>query len=91
MAMRRGPLPPPERHVAVVHGPPGTGKTVFFVATMDTWAVSLPEGQAVALTAGSNAAADQPAFGLGSAHEAGRLGHRTSFPNICVRLAKEFR
>eukprot|EP00959_Pyramimonas_sp_CCMP1952_P441135 9235284-Pyramimonas_sp.AAC.1 len=58
---------------------------------MDTWADSLPEGQTVALTAGSNTAADQPAIGLGSAHQAGRLGHGTGYPNRCVRLAKEFR
>eukprot|EP00959_Pyramimonas_sp_CCMP1952_P433344 9074664-Pyramimonas_sp.AAC.1 len=40
------------RHrVTVVHGPPGTGKTVYSVATMDAWADALPEGRAGALTA----------------------------------------
>eukprot|EP00959_Pyramimonas_sp_CCMP1952_P156973 3282588-Pyramimonas_sp.AAC.1 len=54
-----------QHHVTVVHGPPRTGKTIFLVATVDTWADSLPDGQAVALTARSNTAADQPAVGLG--------------------------
>eukprot|EP00959_Pyramimonas_sp_CCMP1952_P468274 9492965-Pyramimonas_sp.AAC.1 len=58
---------------------------------MDTWANALPDGQTVALTAGSNAAADQPALGLISAQQANKLGSRTGCPTICVRLAKDLK
>eukprot|EP00959_Pyramimonas_sp_CCMP1952_P290328 6072441-Pyramimonas_sp.AAC.1 len=32
-------------HATIVHGPPGTGKILFTVATMDAWASSLPARQ----------------------------------------------
>eukprot|EP00959_Pyramimonas_sp_CCMP1952_P230671 4822577-Pyramimonas_sp.AAC.1 len=55
---------------------------------MDAWASSLPARQSVALTAGSDAAADQPAIGLGVAHKENTLAGETGFPNEYVRLAK---
>eukprot|EP00959_Pyramimonas_sp_CCMP1952_P431185 9030634-Pyramimonas_sp.AAC.1 len=58
---------------------------------MDAWASSLPARQSVALTAGSNAAADQPAIGLGVAQKENRLAGETGFPNRCVKLAKDAR
>jgi hypothetical protein len=57
---------------------------------MDTWADALYPGLSVALAAGSNAAADQPALALLAAHRNNKLASNSVLPSKCVRLAKEF-